>query len=177
MVFCVSRIYLNYYPGKPADILELSTYDFALAYMIGHLPVYLVSVYVFIYFFVPRYLQKKKYLHFIAGGFIMGLFNFIACVLIDSLIFKITDTPLEGKESFYAPLRSGFYQGVVLVLSMSAIASGIKLTKSWYLQQIENIKLAKLKNEKEIKLLKAQIQPVFLFESLKTLREKIIFLS
>jgi len=41
-------------------------------------------------------------------------------------------------------------------------------------QQKENMKLARLKSEKEIKLLKANLQPVFVFQSLNTLHKKII---
>lgn len=145
--------------------------------MVGFLPVYIISVYVFIYFFVPRFLQKKKYVAFIAGTFVTGLFNFIACALIATLIFKLKKTPLEGAESFYAPLRSGFYQGVVLGLSTDGIASGIKLAKGWYLQQVENTRLTRLKKEGEIKLLQSQIRPVFLLQSLNTLHEKIICLT
>jgi LytS/YehU family sensor histidine kinase len=142
--------------------------------MLGFLPVYIISVYVFIYFLVPRFLQKKKYPGFFTGAFITGLFNFIACAFIAALIFKLKETPLEGAESFYAPLRSGFYQGVVLGLSTDGIACGIKLAKGWYLQQAENTKLTKLKKESEIKLLQTQIHPVFLLQSLNALHEKIM---
>lgn len=177
MFFCISRIYVNYYPGKFSHVYTLSTYNYAVAYMAGFLPVYIISVYTFIYFFVPRFLQKKKYVPFFTGVIITGLFNFIACTFIAALIFKLENTSLEGAESFYAPLRSGFYQGVILGLSTDGIAAGIKLAKGWYLQQLENTKLTRLKKESEIKLLQSQIHPVFLLQSLHTLHKKIICLS
>jgi LytS/YehU family sensor histidine kinase len=177
IVFCISRIYLNHYPGKFSDVFVLNTYGYAFAYMIGYTPVSVFSIYIFMYILVPRYLQKKKYLRFIVASVAVGIINFVACFFISVLIFKTLKTPLEGKENFYAPLRAGFYHGVLLDLSMSAIVCGIKLAKGWYLQQIENTRLATLKTETEIKLLKAQIQPAFLFQSLNTLRENIISIN
>jgi LytS/YehU family sensor histidine kinase len=175
--FCISRIFLNLNPGKPDDVFTLSSYNYALAYTIGYTPVSMFSIYIFIYVLVPRYLQKKKYLSFIIASLFTGAINFIACFFISFLIFTIFKTPLNGEESFYAPLRAGFRQGIVLNLSISLIVSGIKLAKGWYLQQVENTELAKLKSEKEIKLLRAQTQPLFLFQSLNTLREKIVCLD
>src|SRR5204863_6460544 len=72
-------------------------------YMIGYTWVSILSIYLFMYFLVPRYLQKKKYLRFIIASLFIDVINFIACFFISVLIFTIFKTLLEGEESLYAP--------------------------------------------------------------------------
>lgn len=173
-VFCISRFYLNLYPGKPSDLLNWDIYVYPLVLMLGFTPLHAFSIYVFVYLLLPRYLQKRKYAAFMAAACIVSIFNFMAAFFITVVLFKILGILPAGKENLFGYLRSGFYQGILLALSASCIVMGIKQAKNWYLQQIENTKLAKLKSDKEIQLLKAQIRPVFLLQSLNILRKTII---
>ncbi|HEX5150942.1 MAG TPA: histidine kinase [Parafilimonas sp.] len=63
--------------------------------------------------------------------------------------------------------------GINVATILGLIALGVKFTKSWYLQQAGNRMLARQKITSELKLLKARIQPDFLFESLQALYKKI----
>jgi LytS/YehU family sensor histidine kinase len=56
---------------------------------------------------------------------------------------------------------------------ISGFALGIKFSKKWYLQQQLNLTLAKEKKNRELQLLKARIQPSFLFETLHAIRENL----
>lgn len=63
--------------------------------------------------------------------------------------------------------------GINIASIMALVGLGIKFTKNWYLQQVQNHILARQKITSELKLLKARIQPGFLFESLQVLYDKI----
>ena len=56
--------------------------------------------------------------------------------------------------------------GMISALKVLAAAIAIKLLKRWYLQQTENDRLEREKFTVELQLLKAQINPDFLFHSL-----------
>lgn len=61
----------------------------------------------------------------------------------------------------------------LIVISITFLATGIKLAKILYLQQIENTRLEKEKSENEIRIIKGSIQPNFLLQSLNTVHKKI----
>lgn len=63
--------------------------------------------------------------------------------------------------------------GINIAGFLGILALGIKFTKKWYLQQIQNRILARQKITNELKLLKTRIQPDFLLESLQALYHKI----
>lgn len=58
-------------------------------------------------------------------------------------------------------------------ITISLIAIGIKLTKTQYLQQQENIEIARKKSMTELQLQKARINPALLFNSLDNIYQKI----
>ena len=138
------------------------------------MPVSFLSVYFFAYVLLPRYLQKKRYAAFILGAFAAAVCNFIFGIFLSLLFFKLTDAHLTGTDKSTAPFKTSFYYSVLLTIFASCIVTGIKLTKEWHLQKMENLKLLRLKSEKEIELLKTQIQPLFLSQSLQVLHEKIV---
>jgi LytS/YehU family sensor histidine kinase len=59
--------------------------------------------------------------------------------------------------------------GLVNPLMVSAFAIVIKMSKNFYLQQKQNELLAKQKIAAEVKLLKSQVHPTFLFHSLNSI--------
>lgn len=140
------------------------------------IPLHVFAVYSLIYVLIPRYLQQKKYNSFIVAAGVVALINFIAGKALSLLYFKWIGVTLPENVRELAPFRTSLYQGIVLALLFTGgIATGLKLAKNWYLQQMENMKIVRSKTRNEIKLLKAHMQPAFLFQSLNTLYEKIIF--
>ncbi len=63
--------------------------------------------------------------------------------------------------------------GFWIPLIVMGLSGGIRLTKKWVLQQKANELLVKQKISRELKLLKTQIHPRFLFQSLNSLEEKL----
>lgn len=174
--FCLLEFSSALYPDRPADLSTLDLYKIPLLSVICFTPLYIFSVYSFIYILLPRFLQRRRYGAFIGSAFIVAFCTFFAGIFLSILFFKVTGISsfLTGTNKSLAPFRTALYQGVILAfLSTGGMVTIIKLAKDWYLQQEENTKLTILKNEKEIKLLKANLQPVFLFQSLNILYKKI----
>lgn len=131
------------------------------------MPVRIAGTYAFIYFLIPAFLLKKKYvlfsllavLHAILFGCLLWLvlYFFVYCT---GCIYDI-DYPLIYLPKIFA-LIIGNYE-------IPAIAALIVITKRWYRDQKTARELEKDKLEAELKFLKSQIHPHFLFNTLNNL--------
>jgi hypothetical protein len=172
---CLLKFYSDLYGDSFSDVFSPGSIKQSLSSLICFIPLYIFSTYSFIWL-VPRYLQKRRYTAFVIAALIVALCNFMAGIFLSMLHFEICDWHFTGTDISLAPIRTSIYQGIMLAfITTGGVVTAIKLTKSWYLQQIENTKLAKLKSDKEIKLLKAHIRPAFLSQSLNILRKKISY--
>jgi hypothetical protein len=173
-VFCLLSLYSDLYGDSFSDVFTTASLKQSLSALICFIPLYVFSAYCFIGLLVPRYLLKKRYGRFVIGALMVALCNFMAGIFLSMLHFKILEWHFTGSDTTLAPIRTSIYEGIILAfIATGGMVTAIKLIKSWYLQQIENTKLTRLKTDKEIKLIKAQIQPAFLHQSLNILRKKI----
>ncbi len=148
---------------------------------IYYTPTDILGVYITIYVLFPMFLYKKKYFYF----------SLSFLIFISILLFAIT-LPLQfnGFLKFYGEqyiengntpgidcfMKKHFLSALTSKLMIIGIASAIILTKKWVSSQkkqqiLENEKLEialKLK-ESELKFLKSQINPHFLFNALNNL--------
>lgn len=156
---------------RPIDFFTYQPYRYSFFLLIGALPVCILSVYIFLYILFP-FLQKKRYAVFIGGT--------VAIVILDCIVqlcLYILLRPYRCPDCSTIMLREEIsitgVIGINVVCIISGIALGIKFTKHWYLRQINNRILSKQKISSELKLVKARIQPDFLFKSLQALHHKI----
>ena len=113
-----------------------------------------------LYFLIPRYLLKKRFLAFFIGLFIVwaicALYTSRAeLALVDSNVFRGM-TLSTGKN-------------VLPYLHVSGIAVSIKLLLFWYQQREQTLEAEKQRAAAELQLLKAQLHPHFLFNTLNNL--------
>jgi LytS/YehU family sensor histidine kinase len=127
-------------------------------------------VYAFIYVLVPRFLVKKKYIAFFAFAIILLVLSTLADLFLDRVFLKIFS---YNSAWIFDSLTSAVNNGFLIQFYICSIAVGIKFTKSWYLQQMENSRLAKQKTRNELNFFKNRYQPEFLFYSLSTLHNKL----
>jgi two-component system sensor histidine kinase AlgZ len=130
------------------------------------LPVRMLYCYPLIYWILPRFLLKGKYIQFafiilgwaVAGWFLNYLFrNFMFIPLQEYLQLNAIDQTRWQPNSF-------------LVLTTTAgITSGIVLFKHWMSKQQEWMQAEKEKIFSELQLLKAQVHPHFLFNTLNNI--------
>lgn len=137
----------------------------------GLLPIRIIFTYLFIYLLIPRLLLKKKYkafalatiIHAIVMGFCIWMFYYF--------VYYLPGLSESSNESDKLPV---FYAGKIFVsiISNYAIplsAATIKLFKWWYLDQQYKVQLEKDRLASELKYLKAQVHPHFLFNTLNNL--------
>lgn len=138
-------------------------FDFAKAFIQGvllFLPGYLLVVYSLLYYLIPKFLIHKKIVQFILGySALIGIAIIYAAQM--KLNFSIID-PFKGVSWKWG-------KNVLPFVHVSAVAAALKMMRYAFLQERREKENKTLKNLAELELLKAQIHPHFLFNTLNNL--------
>ncbi|MBF9254007.1 histidine kinase [Pontibacter sp. 172403-2] len=144
--------------------------DYYNAFMVElvELPFKMALVYFNMYYLLPRYLLQNRYLEFAVYllsliALIAGLMQFVLLPFLIHPLFCPT-TCTEDNLTFYR-----FVKNEVNISYVVAITAVIALLKNWYRHQQAARNLTQDKLEAELKILKAQIHPHFLFNTLNSL--------
>jgi sensor histidine kinase YesM len=130
-----------------------------------------------LYYFLPRYISRTK--NFIGTTMLLLLFvsflavvNYIFLILIFSISTRLGYFNQMPKMSFIIPVWARLilfnYPTVV------GFALAIKILKNWYLKQKETAQVGREIINGELQLLKAQVHPHFLFNTLNNIYSFII---
>lgn len=136
------------------------------------LPVQLLAAYFLVYHQLPKLLLKKKYVQFAISFIVSGyILTFLGRLTIIYLAEPFIRQDFE-KESFLEILADPFYLLIVYVPAVHMagfILMTVKFIKNRFEEkhQLEVLEKEKVKNE--LKFLKAQIHPHFLFNTLNNL--------
>ena len=117
-------------------------------------------VYPLLYFLVPRYLLKRKFGHF-ALGFVL-LLTLCALYTVVAQLSLTSNPALQG-----ASVTVG--RNILPFIHVGAIAASVKLLKHWYFQRKQTLEAEQQRTVAELQLLKAQLHPHFLFNTLNNL--------
>lgn len=136
------------------------------------LPVYLLFVYTHLYLLIPRFLLRKKFLAFFVCSLLMcKLATDLAWVIYVYHTYEMrTGTPHPGPDwsnlwTFQLPeVRSIFS-----FLMICGLAVSVKLLKKWFLEHERKQEAERQKVRIELGMLKAQVHPHFLFNTLNNL--------
>lgn len=143
-------------------------YSKRLGIQLLYLPELMVSTYIVIYFFVPRFLLQRKYAAFfgLLVGYLLlaGFVHWATALYLEEPLFW-ADDPWEAELWYPAKI----IKSITYIYPVIAIAVVIKLFKRWYGYQQAAQQLKQEKLEAELKFLKAQIHPHFLFNTLNNL--------
>ncbi len=123
----------------------------------------LVVVLFFMYWLIPNYLVKKKAYFLFA---FLGLLSLFISGIIDYT------AGFWSGENDWSKYPSGLRLFLICVFGLTddiGILLGVLLTKKFYEGQTEFIKIEKQQKENELKLLRSQLDPHFLFNNLNTL--------
>ena len=130
--------------------------------------------YLIVYYFSPKYLETKRYKRFIFLVSVVTLFTYILYVFYLILIFY-------GYNNYFKDLRQGSNQTLLMAwyFSMNFIINGpppvcamfltCKMIKNYYIKMEEKQMLIKENANAEMQLLKAQVHPHFLFNTLNNI--------
>lgn len=134
------------------------------AFELTVLPIKIASTYFIAYGLLPYFLYRKKYFYFFASLFLAVFF--FGSLLYMVCAFFVVPTIL-GEVELYT-VDKFVYKGLEL-LYIASLVLGIKFFQNYLNEQQQNQKLAQQKIEAELKYLKNQIQPHFLFNTLNNI--------
>jgi hypothetical protein len=124
-----------------------------------------------IYFLVPKYFQREKYILFVIGFILVyalvvliGLVHVF--ILVGNPVSDAIGTPIDRLISIFRP---GFIRLFGNPLLICGLFLSLKVLKNWHLEQLRTETLAKENINAELQLLKAQIHPHFLFNTLNNI--------
>ena len=130
-----------------------------------------VLTYSIVYFLIPEYFNRKKYLFFIAGILLL-------IVLMLSYYFMVNWFNINPAMRNAIGLSNGllittFKPGFIRAFGNPPLIFGLflslKTLKNWYLEQLKTETLAKENTNAELQLLKVQVHPHFLFNTLNNI--------
>jgi sensor histidine kinase YesM len=138
-----------------------------------YLPIHISTSYVLIYAIIPHYLLRSRYLpavlYTVVTFFLSGLLSHVFTVWFVGPLRDAMGLPNPQAGVFFG-LMAGLRGGN----TVAGFAGTIKLLKYWYQKKRENELLQKEKLAVELHLLKAQLHPHFLFNTLNNLYSHII---
>lgn len=162
------------FSGKYSYLLQLldSTLE-SLAYLTAHI----FLAYTLMYFVIPRYLLNQKYGQtaiWVAICFLVAAC--ISTILSATIIPKIQEWILNDIQNGRAlqkrattRIHLSLMAGLRGAITIGGIAASIKLMKHWYVKEQRNLQLQKENAEAQLQLLKAQVHPHFLFNTLNNI--------
>ncbi|MGE5106368.1 MAG: sensor histidine kinase [Sphingobacteriales bacterium] len=130
--------------------------------------------YVIMYFIIPNFLLKQRYwyaafftlLSFIITGFFSTVINRYIILPVHRLLhFAYVDEKTSLYQINFLSLLAGLRGGI----TVAGIAAAIKLSKYWYIKEQRNLQLQKENIESQLTILKAQVHPHFLFNTLNNI--------
>lgn len=123
-------------------------------------------VYFILYYLMPKFLLEKKTLTFIT----VFILTFPLVLLLENLAMAFPNYNNISIDKLYRSITtSSFYWLALENLFVIILAFSIKFLKSWYVSQKEKDILERKNIESELNLLKMQINPHFLFNTLNNI--------
>jgi len=136
----------------------------ASIYCINHI---LLS-YAIIYWVIPHYLLKGRYLALSLSLLICVALSGVLSVILSRYLINGYREAI-GMPPNLMPVVSAFMGGLRGGITIAGFAAAVKLAKYWYLKQQAFQQVEKEKLTAELQLLKAQLHPHFLFNTLNNL--------
>jgi len=165
----------SFVPAASSDIywesLQVSMIE-SFIFMLSHL----FLAYSLMYFVIPRFLLTQRYRATALWTFIL----FIATAFFSTFLGTYIINPLRNYlvsagyfHAFFERTHSIVYRSLLAGLrggiTIGGIAAAIKLMKYWYVKEQRNLQLQKENVEAQLQLLKAQVHPHFLFNTLNNI--------
>ncbi|HEY0656246.1 MAG TPA: sensor histidine kinase [Chryseosolibacter sp.] len=133
-----------------------------------YLPQHMVLSYGIIYLALPRYILKNRYW---AGISIIVCFILVAAICSPAILIFILN-PIQHALNYpvkHSSIFFSFMGGLRGSSTIAGFAVAIKLVKYWYFKKEENAALEKEKLKAELQLLRGQLHPHFVFNTLNSI--------
>lgn len=134
---------------------------FAITNELISLPFYMVLVYINLFYLIPNYLAKKGLVYL---GLVILLVIIVTPIKVLIFYLRFADAPFYQRNIIYQ--QHLFYIGSISVTLLSTV---LKLIMDWWRYQNEKQVLLTQTIQSELRFLKSQINPHFLFNTLNNL--------
>jgi sensor histidine kinase YesM len=163
--FAAYGMQIPYFKRFPLSVIE------ALFFLVPHM----FLAYSLMYWAVPKLLLRGKYALTVVGVALLCLGTAIISSLIAVFVLPNIRVLLLGKIFIPPthPYQVNFFIGLMAglrgAITIGGMAAAIKLMKYWYMKEQRNLQLQKENVDVQLELLKAQIHPHFLFNTLNNI--------
>lgn len=154
-------------PWKAAHSILFSPYAVKFVF---YVVLQAIAVYFNLYYLIPRYLEKgrlKSYIGYLAITLLATALAIVSGYYLSALLAHQSVETLFGRDTncfFYF-----FGEAMPSTLASTTLAMSIKLTKNWISTERRKQSLEKEKLETELRFLKYQFNPHFLFNSINSI--------
>lgn len=148
-------------------------YWYSLKSNLVEFPLNILITYFTIYFLIPRFIVKKKYLLFVlafAGSLL--LYYLLRTSLSYLLVTKDIWPEAQGNQQPFTLIH--VVEVMIGTIYVIALVSAIKLAYDWIIEKRKNDELQRMQLQTELDFLKTQIQPHFFFNTLNNLYALVI---
>lgn len=142
-------------------------YYLSLKYNLVEFPINIILVYLNIYYLIPKFILKEKYLKFASTFFLSLVIAYIIRLNLNLLL--VTDEFWQEAPTENPTLFNHFITEVIGQIYVVAFVTAIKLLVEWNLEKKKNEQLTQLQLSTELKFLRTQVQPHFFFNTLNNL--------
>jgi two-component system LytT family sensor kinase len=123
----------------------------------------LLQIFIFVFWLIPNYIvEEKKYMHFI-------FFSLLSMIILGSIDFTVGFWSASNSWEKFPTTLNLILNSISRVAESVGLPFGLLLAKKYYEGQTELVTIEKQQKENELKLLRSQIDPHFLFNNLNTL--------
>ena len=136
------------------------------------LPLDIIATYVTLYFLIPQFLIKRKYVSFISLFIVLAFLGVLGYQTITYFVYLPIYFP-EALEKF-SFFQFDIWYYLISNISVVVVAALIKLIKLWTYERQAKSELETQKIKSELMLLKSQINPHFIFNTLNNIDSLII---
>ena len=128
--------------------------------------------YTVIYYLIPKYFQKRKYFLFTIGLLLVSITLFLLNDFHTAILNSTFSQAVGFNNLFHTILvfnRAAFIRFLGNPPLVCCLLLSLKTLKNWHLEQLKTETLARENTNAELQLLKAQVHPHFLFNTLNNI--------
>jgi sensor histidine kinase YesM len=149
---------------RQGEFIALSYFE-AILYM----PQHMVLSYGLMYFILPKYITREKYWSAISATLLL----IFVVAFMSPLIVRFVINPIRTAWLIVPRSEHGVFYSLMAGLRGSMTVAGfavaIKLIKLWYQKKTDNERLEREKLRAELEILKGQLNPHFMFNTLNSI--------
>ena len=164
-------IWWTLFTGSISDVFKSLMQPHTIVKYLGYVICQALGVYFCLYYLIPKFLLKGRYLYFIIAVFSVIILMSIAITANYYLVAIIADESVYELFKVYPQSPVTIFKHNALTSCVGAMTLGIsiKLTKVWVDSEKRQQLLEKEKLETELKFLKSQFNPHFLFNTINSI--------